>query len=86
MSTQLINSDLLVNLSTEEQELLSGGFCRSMRPKYDQCGGDSQGDQCGGFGRGDQSSGYGGDRDNKPDYKIISYRPTYYRPKYFIKA
>ncbi|WP_168643623.1 hypothetical protein [Dolichospermum sp. UHCC 0259] len=47
MFNQNINFDLLVELSAEEQELLSGGCCQCppppcMKPKKQKCGGDYQ--------------------------------------------
>ncbi len=86
MSNQVIQSDLIVDLSTEKQEILAGGKSQLCPEK----GGSStdKGGKDGGFLPSEK------DEDDKPNkgndgdgskYRFLINRPTFYRPTYNIK-
>ena len=86
MSNQVIQSDLIVDLSTEEQEILAGGNSQ-LYPK-EGGGSKNKGGKDGGFSPSEK------DEDDKPNngdngdgskYRFLINRPVFYRPTYNVK-
>ncbi|BAZ81261.1 hypothetical protein PN497_16675 [Sphaerospermopsis kisseleviana CS-549] len=71
MSNQIIQSDLLVDLSPEKQQIISGGGCKGY------------GDEDEGYG--DEDEGYNNwDKYSKPNYEsCINTKPMCYKPRRF---
>ncbi|MTJ07646.1 MULTISPECIES: hypothetical protein [unclassified Anabaena] len=84
MSHQVMQSDLIVDLSTDEQEILTGG-------RYSPSHEEENGKFNGGRFNGSSSSDDDDDdecqkKDGKSKYNFLVYRPTIYNPKFYIKA
>jgi hypothetical protein len=78
MSNQIIYSDLIVDLSTQEQEILAGGKTCSppVKSRRDQNGDDSPAEQ-------EQNNEQ--DNGNGSKYRVLIYRPLVYRPTFDVK-
>ncbi|MFY7885323.1 MAG: hypothetical protein ACOVOV_10835 [Dolichospermum sp.] len=86
MSNQVIQSDLIVDLSTEEQEILAGGNSQLCPEKGG--GSPNKGGKDGGFSPSekneDDKPNNGNDGDGSK-YNFLINRPIFYRPTYNVK-
>jgi hypothetical protein len=77
MSNQTIQSELIIDLSLDEQELLTGGKCSK---KED----DGKEDKLNTSSSNDQEDGL--DKSSKPKYQFLVYRPIVNNPKIYVRA
>jgi hypothetical protein len=86
MSNQIIESDLIVDLSTDEQEILAGGCSLLSRKKGSLSKGkgfsssEDDEEEDNGEDNGDNGGNGGGS-----SYRFLIYRPIVYRPTYKVK-
>ncbi|MBS3028233.1 MAG: hypothetical protein HCA25_14415 [Dolichospermum sp. DET50] len=77
MSNHIIQSDLIVDLSLDEQEILTGGMCSKEDNKSD-------GDKSKISPSNDQEDSL--DKSSNPKYQFLVYRPIVNNPKTYIRA
>jgi hypothetical protein len=77
MSNHIIQSDLIVDLSLDEQEILTGGLCSKEDNKSD-------GDKPNSSSSNDQEDSL--DKSSNPKYQFLVYRPIVNNPKTYIRA
>ena len=77
MSNHIIQTDLIVDLSLDEQEILTGGLCSKEDNKSD-------GDKPNGSSSNDQEDSL--DKSSNPKYQFLVYRPIVNNPKTYIRA
>ncbi|MDD1415097.1 hypothetical protein MEN41_10785 [Dolichospermum sp. ST_con] len=77
MSNYIIQSDLIVDLSLDEQENLTGGLCSKEDNKSDE-------DKPNGSSSNDQEDSL--DKSSKAKYQFLVYRPIVNNPKIYVRA
>jgi hypothetical protein len=77
MSNHFIQSDLIVDLSLDEQEILTGG-------RFSKEDDKSDGDKSKGSLSDNQEDGL--DKNSNPKYQFLVYRPIVNNPKIYVRA